>query len=73
MYFRVISATIRSRLALSGRSLFSVTMLLSRSLIDLEIVSALLEGDAEDLLRLLFGSGTYVGVDFDYIVAALAL
>ena len=40
--------------------------------VDLEVVPSLLEGDAEDLLRLLLG-GNVVGVDGHHVVAALAL
>ena len=39
--------------------------------IDLEVISALLEGDAEDLLGLLLG-GNIGGVDGNHVVAALA-
>ena len=41
-------------------------------LADLEVVPPLLEGDAEDLLRLLLG-GNVAGVDGHHVVAALAL
>ena len=40
--------------------------------VDFEVVPPLLEGDAEDLLRLLLG-GNVVGVDGHHVVAALAL
>ena len=43
-----------------------------QGLIDFEVVAALLEGDAEDVLVLL-GSGDVVRVDFNHIVVALLL